>query len=103
MSDIFVNRCFLFKFVCLIEVSPKHSRYFSSCKLCHVKGSVCVCVCLYVCVYLSFNRKGFARLNETVNVMLEVRSAMVSTTFVATSKTILAGTFKLETVQKNVN
>ena len=60
---------------------------------------VCVCVC--VCVFINFHRKGSPWLNKT-NVMPEFRSAMlcwgnnsVPSTFVATAKTIVAGTFKL--------
>ena len=64
---------------------------------------LCVCVCVYVCVCIFFRRKGFSWLSKTTNVMSEFRSAMVFsaiTTFVVTSKTIIAGTFKLATVQK---
>ena len=60
----------------------------------------------YECVFISFHRKGFSWLNKT-NVMPEIRPAIlywgsdsVSSTFVATSWTIIAGTFKLATVQE---
>ena len=77
---------------------------------------VCLCVCVYVCVcvcvclFIFFHRKGLSWLNKTISVMPELRSVMVcwrndsvSSTFVATSKTIIAGIFKLATVQTSVN
>ena len=52
--------------------------------------SVCMCVC--VCMFISFHRKSFSRLNKTINVMPEIRPAMLcwgnhflSSTFIATS------------------
>ena len=36
-----------------------------------------VCVCLCVCVFISFHHKGFSRLNKTINVIPEFRSAML--------------------------
>ena len=56
--------------------------------------SVCVyvCVCVYMCVFVSFHRKSFSWLNKTINVMPEIRPAMlcwgndsVISTFVVTS------------------
>ena len=68
----------------------------------------CRLVC--VCVFISFRRKGFSWLTKTINLMPELRSAMVcwgndpvSSTLVTTSKTIIAGTFKLATVWTSVN
>ena len=53
---------------------------------------VCVCVCAFVYVFIYFHRKGFSWLSKTINVMPEIRPAMlpwgnisVSRTFVATS------------------
>ena len=70
---------------------------------------VCVCVCVCLCVFLciSFHCKGFSWLNKTVNVMPEIKLAMLcwgndslSRTFAATSQTIIVGTFQLATVQE---
>ena len=74
-------------------------------------GYVCVCVCvcvrMCVCVFISFHRKGFSWLSKTINVMPEIRPAMLywvddslSSTLVATSWTIIAGNFKLAIVQE---
>ena len=75
-----------------------------------VCGFECLCVCLCVYVFISFHRKGFSWPNKIINVMPEIRPAMlpwgnisVSRTFVATSQTIIAGSFKLATVQKSVD
>ena len=53
---------------------------------------VSVCVCVYVCVFVSFHRKSFSWLNKSINVMPEIRPAMlcwgngsVLSTFVVTS------------------
>ena len=40
-----------------------------------VRARVCLCVC--VCVCISFHRKGFYWLNKTINVMPEIRPAML--------------------------
>ena len=70
-----------------------------------LKFGTVACVC--VCVFISFHRKGFYWLNKTINVMPEIRPAMlcwgngsVSSTFVSTSLTIIAGTIRLETMQE---
>ena len=80
------------------------------CVCVYVCGFGCLCVCLCVYVFISFHRKDFSWPNKIINVMPEIRSAMlpwgnisVSRTFVATSQTIIAGSFKLATVQKSVD
>ena len=39
------------------------------------RARACVCVCVRVCI--SFHRKGFSWLNKTINVMPEIRPAML--------------------------
>ena len=34
---------------------------------------VCVCVCVYMCVFVSFRLKDFSLLNKTINVVPEVQ------------------------------
>ena len=67
---------------------------------------VCVCVCVFMCLFPS-TVEASPDWNKTINVMPEIKPAMlcwgnyyVSSTFVATSETITAGTFKLATVQE---
>ena len=72
----------------------------------YVNVCVCVYVCVCVCVYF-LPRQRLLLLNKTTNVMPKIRPAIlccgndyVSSTFVATSQTIIAGTIKLATVQE---
>ena len=56
----------------------------------------------YLCVFISFRRKGFSWLNKT-NVMPELRSGICCgsiPSFISASKTSIQRTFKLATVQK---
>ena len=55
---------------------------------------VCVCVCVYVCacvyVFISFHRKGFSWLSNTINVMPEIRPAMLPWGNISLSRTFVA-------------
>ena len=87
-----------------------HEELFFNNYLSLTRSSYTYSLCVYACVFIFFHRKGFSWLNETINIMPEFRSAMVSCrnifvsrTFVSTSKTIIERTFKLATVQTSVN
>ena len=81
-------------------------KYVNVCVCVFVCVYVCVCMCVCVCVYF-LPRQRLLLLNKTTNVMPKIRPAIlccgndyVSSTFVATSQTIIAGTIKLATVQE---
>ena len=40
-------------------------------------GCVCVCVCVCVYMFISFHHKGFSWVNNTINVMPQIRPAML--------------------------
>ena len=79
-----------------MPASPEHFKKLSLLPFELMLACVCVCVC--VCVYL----------NKTIDVIPEIRPAMlcgrnrfVSSTFITYGMvTIIAGTFKLATVQE---
>ena len=75
-----------------------------------IRSKISPCNAGNVCVFISFHPTGHSWLSKTINIMLEMRSAMacwgnisVSRTFVVTSEKIITGTFKLATVRKSVN